>query len=61
MELEADHVEQIKCPECETVQSATVVHGIPFNIYVHHCYNCNYIIAESEWDAINPPNQHKNT
>ena len=44
-----NHVERIKCPNCGRVQYATVHESIPFNIYVHECTGCGYIIMESEW------------
>lgn len=43
------HKEVIICPECETEQSAEVLHTWPWASYVHVCTNCNYIIMESEW------------
>jgi phage FluMu protein Com len=46
------HVEIIKCPECDTIQQAEVEHTTAWNIYIHHCKNCNYTITESDWDKI---------
>jgi C4-type Zn-finger protein len=48
------HTETIKCPECESVQVATVLHTIPFPNYVHFC-TCGYIITESEWQKVEEP------
>ena len=46
------HQENIVCPECQTVQAATVEHTWPFNSYVHVC-QCGYTIIESEWELAN--------
>ncbi len=43
------HTETIVCPECETLQAATVLHSWPWWTYVHKCSHCRYIILESEW------------
>ena len=45
------HTEKIKCPECESVQEATVLHTVPFFSFVHFC-TCGYIIMESEWEKV---------
>ena len=45
------HQETIKCPQCKALQTATVLHTIPFGSYVHFC-DCGYIITESEWDKV---------
>jgi len=44
------HKEKIKCPECNTVQTARIEHTIPWYTYIHKCTNCGYTIMESEWD-----------
>jgi hypothetical protein len=44
--------EIIKCPECETQQRAEVEDAWPWPIYVHECFNCKYIIMESEWQKV---------
>lgn len=46
------HTEKIRCPECGTVQEATVEHTVPFYSYVHHCEKCGFIIMESEWEVV---------
>ena len=46
------HEETIKCPSCDKVQIATVNHTTPFHTYIHECISCNYVIMESEWDAL---------
>lgn len=48
------HLEKIRCPECKSIQVATVEHTIPFWSYVHECYRCNFIIMESEWINLTP-------
>ena len=46
------HIEQIECPQCKTIQNATVEHLPTFWSYVHHCEKCKYIIMESEWQKV---------
>jgi RNA polymerase subunit RPABC4/transcription elongation factor Spt4 len=41
--------QKIICPECQTVQTATVELTDPFPIFIHKCEKCKYIIMESEW------------
>jgi C4-type Zn-finger protein len=53
------HTETIKCPECNAIQEATVLHTIPFWTYVHECKKCKYIITESEWEADIELNEYK--
>ncbi len=43
------HSEAIRCPECGSVQSATVEHTEPFWTWLHECIECGYIIMESDW------------
>lgn len=43
------HSEKIICPECGTIQDATVQHTTPWWTYFHFCTNCEYAIMESEW------------
>lgn len=45
--------DRIKCPECGTVQDATIEFDrswMPFPCYVHDCEKCGYTIMESEWE-----------
>lgn len=42
-------MEQIKCPECGSMQKVEMLHDFPF---VHTCSNCEYVIMESEWESI---------
>lgn len=42
--------EWITCPECGMCQEATVEVGVPWNIRIHECEQCEYIIQESEWE-----------
>ena len=44
------HTEQVICPNCQSTESATVTHSVPFWSYVHECQRCSYLICESEWD-----------
>jgi hypothetical protein len=46
------HQETIECPNCGAIETATVEHGVPFNTYIHHCSECQYIIMESEWEPV---------
>lgn len=43
------HFENIKCPDCGTVQEAIVLHTNPWWTYEHECTECRYIIMESDW------------
>ena len=42
----------IKCPECGKICNATVLASWPWPTYIHHCEHCQYIIMESDWNAI---------
>ena len=44
--------ETITCPECNEIQEATVTFEdlMPFEVYVHECKGCGYVIGESEWE-----------
>lgn len=44
------HTEFIFCPECGSLQDATVTHTVPWHIMVHNCTSCHYTITESEWN-----------
>lgn len=46
------HIETIKCPHCEDIQSAEVRHTEPWWLYVHNCNRCGYTIMESEWEEV---------
>jgi len=46
------HTEKIKCPDCGTIQDATVEHTIPFHTYLHNCEKCNFTIMESDWEVV---------
>jgi len=46
------HDVNIQCPECGKIQKARVLEGFPWDIYVHHCSYCEYIITESEWEEV---------
>ncbi len=43
----------IKCPDCGTIQMATVEHGQIFDTYLHNCDKCNFTIMESDWEVVN--------
>lgn len=47
------HQETVRCPECESIEVATVEHYWPWPAFVHHCSKCAYIIMESEWERVN--------
>lgn len=49
MEQVTSHMETIICPECKSIQDATVEHTIPWATYIHECTNCHYIVMESDW------------
>jgi hypothetical protein len=46
--LHKSHHEDIICPQCGSIERATVKHTRPFFSYVHEC-GCGKIIGESEW------------
>ena len=46
------HTETILCPECGSLENATVEQSIPWWIYIHECKNCDFIIMESDWDKV---------
>lgn len=41
----------IQCPECKSIQQATVEHTVPWPTYIHEC-SCGHLIMESEWNLI---------
>lgn len=43
------HQEEIICPNCGSVEIATVEHSFPWWTYFHICSKCEYVIMESEW------------
>lgn len=46
------HIERIRCPECNYVQQAEVLHTLPWPMRFHICHHCSYMIMESEWNCI---------
>ncbi len=42
----------IECPECKCVQGASIELAIPFDIYIHECEKCGFIIMESDWNEV---------
>jgi len=46
------HTEKIKCPDCGTIQDATVEHTVPFYTYLHICTKCDFTIMESDWEVV---------
>lgn len=46
------HQEAIICPNCQSIEQATVEHTHPWDTYIHHCSHCQYIIMESEWEPV---------
>lgn len=46
------HYEKIRCPNCGLLQAAKVLELRPWNSYVHTCYQCNFMITESDWDVV---------
>ena len=43
---------RIICPNCGSVENAEIEISMPFNIYIHYCSKCEYVIMESEWAKI---------
>ena len=50
--MDDGHAETIKCPECGEIQEAFVEHTVLWNVYIHECITCGYIIMESEWEEV---------
>jgi NMD protein affecting ribosome stability and mRNA decay len=46
------HLERIICPMCDREQRAEVLHAFPFDVRVHTCNQCGYVIMESEWERV---------
>lgn len=46
------HAETIRCPNCESIQCAEILHTFPWHSYVHNCTSCGYVIMESEWEPV---------
>lgn len=44
------HKELIICPNCDSIEIATVEHTFPWASFVHECVECKNIIMESEWN-----------
>lgn len=44
------HEEKIICPNCGSIETATVKHTIPWWTYFHICSKCENTIMESEWN-----------
>lgn len=45
--------EKIKCPQCGTVQEATIIlEKGAFDTMTHTCVKCQYEICESEWQTV---------
>ena len=42
--------ERIGCNNCGKIQRAKVTVDIPFEVKIHECINCGYVIMESEWE-----------
>jgi len=51
------HTEKIKCPDCGTIQDATVEHTVPFFTYLHICTKCDFTIMESDWEVVSTEKQ----
>ena len=44
--------ELIQCPRCNRMQGATIQQTAPFPTFIHHCFQCGYIIMESDWQPV---------
>lgn len=47
-----NRIEKIVCPECGKIQFAEVETTPFWDIYVHECKDCDFIITESEWERV---------
>lgn len=52
MRPSSDKYGRIICPECGREQNAQVLETSLWNIYVHTCERCGYVIMESEWETV---------
>jgi hypothetical protein len=50
MQILGSHREEIICPSCNKPQAGTVQYTAIWNIYIHECTLCHYLIMESEWN-----------
>lgn len=48
----SQHEEKIICPECKSIETATVLHTFPWATFIHECSKCKYVIMESEWEKL---------
>lgn len=46
------HTEHIVCPQCGKVCTAEVKKSLPWNILVHRCEHCGFLIMESDWERV---------
>lgn len=49
-----NYKETIICPNCGTIQEATIDLDVPFPVFIHDCVSCKYKIMESEWEVVKP-------
>lgn len=54
------HKEKIICPNCGSIETATVKHTVPWWMYFHICLKCEYAIMESEWNKYKEEECQKN-
>jgi len=47
-----DYNVKIICPQCQSIQDANVEPCWTWDVYIHKCTECKYIIMESEWNEI---------
>jgi len=40
----------IKCPYCDAIESAEVLHKMPFDDLTYKCSHCDHWVMESEWE-----------
>ena len=52
MKITGSYTEIIECPECKQIQEAEVTHTPFWNIYLHVCIKCDFLIMESEWNIV---------
>lgn len=47
-----NRIDKIICPECGKIQFAEVEATPLWDIYVHECEDCGFMITESDWEVV---------
>lgn len=49
------HLETIACPDCGSIETATVLHTVPEFCRMHQCDGCGKYIGKFRWRLVTPP------